>query len=116
MESPQVTAFPTVAERVAAGVKVLDQYIPGWEDQIDLERLNVGHMERCVIGQLFGDFGVVYYPDLGNKHERKMSSGMRAALTGKSFDLGFGMRGGESEDELTAEWERVVLRKRRGKK
>lgn len=109
----EILAPPTVESRVAAGVKVLDQHEPGWEKLIDLERLNIDSMERCVIGQLYGDFGVTYYPDIGNKHVRRMSAGLRAALTGKSFDLGFGMKGGEDPANLTAEWERVILKKRR---
>lgn len=40
--------------RVAAGIALLDARRPGWEQQIDLGRLNIGSPKLCVLGQLYG--------------------------------------------------------------
>ena len=49
---------PILRERVAAGVNMLDQKVPGWDARIDPHGLNIAHVGCCVLGQLFGDYGL----------------------------------------------------------
>lgn len=41
-----------VYDRVQRGAAWLDEKIPGWEQQIDLDLLDVGSVENCILGQL----------------------------------------------------------------
>lgn len=46
----------TIAARVADGVQLLDEHVPGWVDRIDVDRLDVSHPGNCPLGQLFGAY------------------------------------------------------------
>ena len=54
------TSDASVAERVAAGARWLDEHRPGWDREIDLGRLDIRDECNCVIGQQLGDFFNVY--------------------------------------------------------
>lgn len=41
---------------IKAGAAYLDRVRPGWEHYIDLELLDMDHMNNCVIGQVFGNY------------------------------------------------------------
>ena len=41
---------------VADGVALLDEVWPGWEREIDLNRLDVSDADLCILGQLYGSF------------------------------------------------------------
>jgi hypothetical protein len=41
-------------ERIGRGVALLDAKVPGWV--VDRARLSVGSLDRCVLGQVFGNF------------------------------------------------------------
>ena len=43
-------------ERVARGVKLLNEKKPGWKKKIDRERLDMSSCEDCILGQLFGSY------------------------------------------------------------
>ncbi len=43
--------------RADKGAKLLDELAPGWADKVDLETLLITSTDRCIIGQLFGDWG-----------------------------------------------------------
>lgn len=43
----------TVAERVSAGIALLDENVEGWRDKIDLATLDIRHTRKCVLGQVF---------------------------------------------------------------
>jgi hypothetical protein len=43
----------TVEERVAAGVQLLDEKVPGWRDKIEAGQLSLASCVDCVIGQVF---------------------------------------------------------------
>ena len=47
-------ATPGIAERVALGVALLDEHIPGWwrDNNIDLGRFQMSEEKCCVVGQL----------------------------------------------------------------
>jgi hypothetical protein len=47
----------TTAVSVARGAALLDQYRPGWADEIDLDELRLESGSDCVLGQLYGDYG-----------------------------------------------------------
>ena len=42
----------TIAERVAKGAATLDKTAPGWEHDIDLDKLRMSGAFDCVLGQL----------------------------------------------------------------
>lgn len=44
--------MPTAHELVARGAELLDEKLPGWADQIDLDSLNMAVSCNCVLGQL----------------------------------------------------------------
>lgn len=47
----------TDAEAVANGARLLTETLgPGWEDRIDLGRLDLWSNEHCVLGQPYGDY------------------------------------------------------------
>lgn len=55
----QIISVPdTVEEAVSFGIAVLDEHAPGWATGIDVETLYLKDGDRCVLGQLFGDYGV----------------------------------------------------------
>jgi hypothetical protein len=41
-----------LAERVARGAEFLDDLRPDWRSAVNLDRLQLAHCERCVLGQL----------------------------------------------------------------
>lgn len=43
-------------EQIARGVALLDQTDPGWMDRIDVLSLALSDCNRCVLGQLHGEF------------------------------------------------------------
>ena len=45
--------FETQARK---GAELLDQHMPGWEDQIDLATLDGVSTNDCILGQLFGHY------------------------------------------------------------
>jgi len=50
-----VTAMDTIAERVARGADWLDGNSPGWQERIDLGRLDLANACLCVLGQVFAE-------------------------------------------------------------
>lgn len=45
-----------VAGRVARGVALLDARVPGWVDRVNTIKLDIQNCERCVLGQVYGDY------------------------------------------------------------
>lgn len=43
----------TFTARVRRGAALLDRTKPGWAEEIDLEKLNLGSGTHCVLGQLY---------------------------------------------------------------
>lgn len=43
----------TMEERVAAGANLLDELMPGWHRDVDLNSLQMMCMNACIIGQVF---------------------------------------------------------------
>lgn len=93
----------TIIARVAAGAALLDRVRPGWEADIRLDDLNVLDCFACVLGQLYGNYGmgVCQMFDLMNDWEGPAN-------------YGFGGHG-NIEDEfgkLRAAWAAEVTRRR----
>ena len=44
-------------DRAAVGAALLDEWMPGWAERIELEELDLGSPRRCVLGQLYGGYG-----------------------------------------------------------
>jgi hypothetical protein len=40
------------------GVSFLDQHRPGWENEINLDKLELASTDECILGQLVGDYHV----------------------------------------------------------
>lgn len=104
-----------IAERVAAGAAFLDEREPGWDQRIDLGRLNLKSECRCVLGQLnsalASDWGVIT-----GKYglHRAWDSGPRGlADTDLGFNVSVQRRGDEAEwAELTAAWHQLITARR----
>jgi hypothetical protein len=43
-------------ERVRRGAELLDRHRPGWGWEVDIEHLDMGDHDFCVLGQLYGDY------------------------------------------------------------
>lgn len=53
----------TLADRIQLGSKFLDDVMPGWAGQIDLDELCLDDPSSCVLGQLYDDEAKNVYPD-----------------------------------------------------
>jgi hypothetical protein len=99
-------AATPVAARVAAGASLLDQAAPGWEDRINLDRLNIASGTQCILGQLYGmyDRGQDVLRDRGY-----LDQGPSLALLG--FTAGYPNTGAG----LKAAWKEAILARRHAK-
>lgn len=118
-----------IADRVAAGAAFLDEHDPGWwradvERAIDLDALNLGLTEHCILGQRCPVD--TYF----NSHEwMGRYDALAAALSGIeacdrsdlddwAIPLGFQAAAEDEDtedgefDALTAEWARVITERR----
>jgi hypothetical protein len=93
----------TVAECVAAGVALLDERRPGWEQLIDLERLNLGSSCRCILGQLWAGAP-------GNPYERGRDA--IGLVWPATIRYGFDAGSPYDYEALTGEWCRVITARR----
>lgn len=66
-----------VGERVRRGAEYLDERDPGWHRRIDPSTLDLGSGDRCVLGQLHGEFRL----GLGRSGMISLSSAPRASLS-----------------------------------
>ena len=82
-----------VQDKVACGVALLDEVYPGWDQKINLARLDIRDCGRCVLAQLYGDY------DTGLDRPRLSS----VVPSSHSF---------AGAHEVTVEWRRVILERR----
>ena len=66
-----------VRERVQRGATYLDESDPGWHRRLDPDTLELGSGDRCVLGQLHGEFRL----GLGRSGMLSLSSAPRASLS-----------------------------------
>lgn len=64
-------------ERVRRGAEYLDERDPGWHRRINPDTLELGSGDRCVLGQLHGEFRL----GLGRSGVLSLSSAPRASLS-----------------------------------
>lgn len=109
----------SIAERVANGVKYLDEYVPDWVGRITLPELDMRSDCSCVIGQVVGTYDAILTDGWGDAEGVRLITSREAAECG--FDsLGrvadargsFDERFTEEFDALQAEWERVINERR----
>lgn len=98
-----------VRERVQRGAAYLDEVDPGWHRRVDVETLELGDGQQCVLGQLHGEFRL----GLGRSHLLTLSSAPRTSLSPVAY--GFKCVNGVSDewqardyDLLTAAWRSAV--------
>jgi len=60
-------------EYATRGAELLDEERPGWAEEIDRKRLDMGSPYTCILGQLYGSYG----------------AGLYALRSRFSFNLGF---------------------------
>ena len=41
---------------VERGASLLDEKRPGWENEIDVDRLDMNNFKNCVLGQVYGEY------------------------------------------------------------
>lgn len=41
---------------VKRGIKFLDENVPDWHDRVDVQKLDLGSCQECILGQLYGSF------------------------------------------------------------
>lgn len=92
-----------VKRRVARGVKLLDKRMPGWDNRIDLYRLDMEDYRHCVLGQLYGAYHRGIYSLFGQKARRLYVIGTVYGFT-MYFSSEFG--------PLDEEWTRVITDRR----
>ena len=102
----------TIQARVACGVALLDEKLPGWVERIDLDTLNLASPCRCILGQTWDlPVGVDYtafalHADaLDIDGDEEVAYGFNAGGEDWFEDEG-------EYDALTAEWKRVILARR----
>ena len=87
-------------ERVARGIRLLDQVLPGWHDEINWDELVMEWPQDCILGQLYDGF------TLGinklNLHDRAFLYGFDLSQT-QYFDATSTVAYFE---ELQSEWKR----------
>lgn len=105
----------SIEARVARGVALLDEKLPGWIERIDLDKLDLASGCNCILGQTWSK---------GDDDGRFTAFELQADALGlygeDENDYGFNA-GGEDYfedrpeyDALTAEWRRVILARRGG--
>lgn len=78
------------------GAALLDERLPGWRAEIDVDRLDLGNTCNCVLGELFGSY------DRGLK--------MLGLYDSQAGALGFFKRGRQTWSSLTAGWRALIAR------
>ena len=98
-------------EPVAAGSRWLDEHVPGWEQRIDLETLDVTNCTMCVLGQVYGDF--IDGLKAAGKHWSQANSPCDADWPFRNgFAVGNTEQGWMGREELNAEWRAEIERRK----
>lgn len=89
-------------QQIAAGMQWLDRHVPGWEQRIDVNRLGLHDCERCVIGQLVGN----YKEWIGGYHQTSLPTVTKAMAVNLGFNTTINYH------QLTNEWKSAILARR----
>lgn len=96
------------ADRVRAGVALLDEKVPGWDQRINLKVLDLQYCNECVLGQLFGHFA----EGLNEVFQLSTSSRDDWLQLGAAIDHGFDAREGRGYEVLRRLWTYVIRQRR----
>ena len=94
----------TIEQRVANGVRFLDEYVPDWLEKINTPELDVNDLEKCPLGQIFG-----HYDTAKNRLRVEF---INSNISRKA--MGFDLMGDDIDAlridsaRLTDEWKRVI--------
>lgn len=98
-------------ERIARGMQLLDERLPGWEQKIDLETLDIANSRCCVVSQSFDD-GRAY----GRAYGKYTHGLLQLFPDGPAMDIDFGFFTQSNEAHLlpalTAAWKRAITARR----
>jgi hypothetical protein len=90
-------------DRVRRGAALLDEVQPGWWREIDTARLAMVTCDRCILGQLYGEFGTGW---------RVVLSPVRRDWPCNAADHGFTLYDPrESFADLTDAWRAEIARR-----
>lgn len=90
--------------RVARGVKLLDEQVPGWDERIRLGSLDMADGTKCVLGQLYGEYPRAVDVLFGSKYG--------GLLFSTGYRYGFNTYFAYKFGPLDREWTRVILERR----
>lgn len=90
----------TVEERVSRGAALLDRKVPGWENRIDLDRLDISSTANCILGQLYSP--TTSWVGEGYTNLYAVGMGTDISILDEYVDF----------PELKAEWKRVITERR----
>lgn len=106
----------TVIERVYRGATLLDRVIPGWENSVNLDALDMSSVESCILAQVFGTYnsGVeeLGLPVLGDAaHDRVQSDDCQHGFDNACF---YNHRDPDTStfDDLDREWTAIIENRR----
>lgn len=111
----------TIEQRVAAGVRYLDTYVPAWVEEITLPDLDMRSDCSCVIGQVVGTYDSILVDGWDHPKGIRLVTAEEAAVLGfdslaraTNFDArdSYEDRYAEEFEALQAEWERVITARR----
>lgn len=94
----------TVNERVARGVALLNEQVPGWRERIDQDSFSLESCHMCVFGQLYGEYYLgesKFFDQFGRgRYEMAAAYGFTQGLN----DPEFADQEDALWDELTEAW------------
>lgn len=79
------------ASRAAAGARLLDVVAPGWADRIAVDELAMASCDKCILGQIYGDYQSGWKTALGP---------LSASHLHSAASYGFTLRGSEQDQYL----------------
>jgi hypothetical protein len=102
----------TITQVVGRGAALLDRECPGWENEIDLTRLDLSSVYDCVLGQIYGvEPARRRYARPGYSYGREeLGIGCIQASIDHGFSLG--CEPSWSYRSLTDEWKHLIATRR----
>ena len=61
-------------KQVARGAALLDRAAPGWAEQINLDRLAMQTCDRCILGQIYGDYALGFRAAIAGEDSQTLFS------------------------------------------
>jgi hypothetical protein len=96
----------TQQERIDRGVALLDREYPGWDDEIDLQLLDLSCSARCICGQ------VDNWGDMLARHAANGSGSAVDWATAHGFTVEVNNRVTDDFDRLTEGWRETIMARR----